>query len=103
MVTLLLPTSGSASVLGHDVVRAAQEVRRHISMVTGGKTSGSIFLAAGREAWHLANLLQEPIYLVSGFYFPVKSLGFWAANFASLVPLTLGLDARRQLLFTKRR
>lgn len=65
-----------------------------------GMMFASIYLAAGREAWHISNLLQEPIYLVSGFYFPVKSLGFWVATFASIIPLTLGLDGMRQLLFT---
>lgn len=65
-----------------------------------GMMFASIFLASGREAWHLANLLQEPIYLISGFYFPVKALGFWVATFASVIPLTVGLDAMRQLLFT---
>ncbi len=65
-----------------------------------GMMFASIFLASGREAWHLANLLQEPIYLASGFYFPVKAMGFWVATFASIIPLTLGLDAMRQLLFT---
>jgi ABC-2 type transport system permease protein len=65
-----------------------------------GMLFASIFLAAGREAWHLSNLLQEPIYLASGFYFPVKAMGFWVATFASIIPLTLGLDAMRQLLFT---
>jgi len=64
-----------------------------------GMLFASIFLVAGREAWHLSNLLQEPIYLASGFYFPVKALGFWVATFASIIPLTLGLDAMRQLLF----
>jgi ABC-2 type transport system permease protein len=59
----------------------------------------SLFMLYGREAWHLSNLLQEPIYLLSGFYFPVKGLGFWAATAASLIPLTLGLDGMRQLLF----
>jgi ABC-2 type transport system permease protein len=65
-----------------------------------GMTFASVFLAAGREAWHISNLLQEPIYLVSGLYFPVRALGFWVATFASIVPLTLGLDAMRQLLFS---
>lgn len=65
-----------------------------------GMALASVFLASGREAWHLANMLQEPIYLASGFFFPVKALGFWAATFASIIPLTLGLDAMRQLLFT---
>jgi ABC-2 type transport system permease protein len=44
-------------------------------------------------------MLQEPVYLVSGFYFPVRSLGVWGAAAASVIPLTLGLDAMRQLLF----
>ncbi len=65
-----------------------------------GMMFASIFLASGREAWHLANLLQEPIYLASGFYFPIKAMGFWVATFASIIPLTLGMDAMRQLLFT---
>ena len=65
-----------------------------------GMMFASVFLASGREAWHLSNLLQEPIYLASGFYFPVKAMGFWVATFASIIPLTLGLDAMRQLLFT---
>ena len=65
-----------------------------------GMMFASLFLAAGREAWHLTNLLVEPIYLASGLYFPVKSLGFWVATFASVIPLTLGLDAMRQLLFS---
>lgn len=64
-----------------------------------GMMFASLFLLFGREAWHWANLLQEPIYLLSGFYFPVKSLPFWVAVSASLIPLTLGLDAMRQLLF----
>lgn len=64
-----------------------------------GMMFASIFLAAGREAWHLSNLLQEPIYLVSGFYFPVRAMGFWIAAAASIIPLTLGMDAMRQLLF----
>lgn len=64
-----------------------------------GMMSASLFLLWGREAWHLANLAQEPIYLLSGFYFPVKNLGFWVAVAASFIPLTLGLDAMRQLLF----
>jgi ABC-2 type transport system ATP-binding protein len=36
LITLLLPTSGQATVLGHDVVDAPREVRRHIGYVFGG-------------------------------------------------------------------
>ena len=64
-----------------------------------GMLFASLFLFFGREAWHMSNLFQEPIYLLSGFYFPVKALGPWVAAAASIIPLTLGLDAMRQLLF----
>lgn len=65
-----------------------------------GMLMASIYLAAGREAWHLSNALQEPIYLASGLYFPVKALGAVVATGASIIPLTLGLDAMRQLIFS---
>ena len=64
-----------------------------------GMMAASLFLLLGREAWHLSNLATEPVYLISGFYFPIKSFNFWVAAAASLIPLTLGLDAMRQLVF----
>lgn len=64
-----------------------------------GMMFASLFLLLSREAWHLANLAEEPVYLFSGFYFPIKSFNFWVAATASLIPLTLGLDAMRQLVF----
>lgn len=64
-----------------------------------GMMSASLFLLLSREAWHIANLAQEPIFLASGFYFPIKSFNFWVAAAASIIPLTLGLDAMRQLVF----
>lgn len=64
-----------------------------------GVTFASLFLMWGREAWHTANLFMEPVFFLSGFYFPVRALGFWAGMGASLIPLTLALDAIRQLLF----
>jgi ABC-2 type transport system permease protein len=64
-----------------------------------GMMTSSLFLLFGREAWHISNLAQEPIYLASGFFFPVKSLGFWIAAGASIIPLTLALDAMRQLSY----
>ncbi len=64
-----------------------------------GMMLASLFLLLSREAWHISNLAQEPIYLVSGFYFPIKSFSFWIAAAASIIPLTLGLDAMRQLAF----
>lgn len=70
-----------------------------IALYGMGMLFASVFLVAGREAWHLSNLMQEPIYLASGFYFPVKAMGAFVATAASIIPLTLGLDAMRQLIF----
>ena len=64
-----------------------------------GMMFASLYLLYGREAWHLSALMEEPIFLVSGFYFPVKALGQTIAVGAAIIPATLGLDALRQLLF----
>ncbi|HLB47738.1 MAG TPA: ABC transporter permease [Anaerolineales bacterium] len=64
-----------------------------------GMLFASLFLLFGREAWQIVMMLQEPVYLLSGFYFPVRSFGFVVATIASLLPLTLGMDAMRQLVF----
>jgi len=71
-----------------------------------GMMFASLYMMWGREAWHMSLLLTEPIYLLSGFWFPLKSFvymfgqpGFWLAAGASIVPITLGLDGIRQCLF----
>ncbi len=64
-----------------------------------GMMTASFFLLLSREADHLTQLAMEPVYLISGFYFPIKSFSFWIAAGASIIPLTLGLDAMRQLVF----
>jgi ABC-2 type transport system permease protein len=63
-----------------------------------GMIFSSLFLFYGRELWRVALLIQEPVSLASGFYFPVKFLGTTGAALVSLIPLALGLDALRQLL-----
>jgi ABC-2 type transport system permease protein len=70
-----------------------------IALYGMGMMLASLFLLLNREAWHLANLAQEPIFLVSGFYFPINAFSFWVAVGASIIPLTLGMDAIRQLIF----
>lgn len=63
-----------------------------------GMVLASLFLLWGREAWHLANAFQEPVYFLSGMYFPLRTLGALAPIVAGLVPLALGIDAMRQVL-----
>ena len=66
-----------------------------------GMLMASLFLFWGREAWHLANLFQEPVYFLGGLYAPVKVLGPLAALAIGLLPLAVGLDAIRQLTFSQ--
>ncbi len=65
-----------------------------------GMMFSSVFLLWGREAWHLVNLLQEPVYLLTGTNFPVSAIFPRAvAVAASAIPLTAGMDGMRQVLF----
>jgi ABC-2 type transport system permease protein len=64
-----------------------------------GMVLAALFLMWGREAFHLNNLLMEPIYFVSGLNFPVGRLGMLGALAIALIPLAVGLDAMRQLAF----
>ena len=63
-----------------------------------GMALASLFLLYGREAWHVCNALTEPVFFLSGLYFPIRALGAFGAVAAGLVPLGLGVDAMRQLL-----
>jgi ABC-2 type transport system permease protein len=69
-----------------------------IALYALGMLFASLFLLYGREAWHTANLLQEPVYFLSGSYFPTSSLPFAVQLVASFIPLTFGLDAMRRVI-----
>jgi ABC-2 type transport system permease protein len=64
-----------------------------------GMVLASLFLMWGREAFHLTQFLQEPVYFVSGLNFPIGRLGLLGALAISILPLAVGLDAMRQLAF----
>lgn len=64
-----------------------------------GMVLASLFLMWGREAFHMTALFTEPIYFVSGLNFPVARLGFVGALAIATIPLAVGLDAMRQLVF----
>jgi ABC-2 type transport system permease protein len=64
-----------------------------------GMMLAGLFLMWGREAWHLTQLLIEPVYFVSGLNFPVGRLGVLGSVAISVLPLAVGLDAMRQLAF----
>jgi ABC-2 type transport system permease protein len=72
-----------------------------------GMLLSSVFLMWGREAWQVSLALQEPVFFMSGLNFPLSKLFSSVPGFmqgavtivSAAVPVSLGLDAMRQLLF----
>ena len=68
-----------------------------------GMLLSSIFLMWGREAWQVSLALHEPVFFLTGMNFPLsqlfKSIPGVFSIFSGIVPMGLGLDAMRQLLF----
>ena len=64
-----------------------------------GMLLASLFLMWGREGFHLAELLQEPIYFLGGVNFPLRAIVPVAGVAMAILPLAVGLDALRQLAF----
>jgi ABC-2 type transport system permease protein len=73
------------------------------SLYAMGMTLSSLYLVYGREAESMNEVLQEPISMLSGVYFPSLGRGspfpFALQAVASLIPLTIGMYALRQSLF----
>jgi len=54
--TLLLPTSGSAKVLGYDVASQPEKVRAVINMASGAERAGYDFISARANLWFFSQL-----------------------------------------------
>jgi ABC-2 type transport system permease protein len=67
-----------------------------------GMLLSSVFLMWGREAWQVSLALQEPVFFLSGQNYPLSKLFTSLPGISLLsavIPVSLGLDAMRQLLF----
>jgi ABC-2 type transport system permease protein len=66
-----------------------------------GMTLSSLFLRWGREAWQLALALHEPAFFLTGMNFPLIALfnnvPVVVSFVSAMIPISLGLDAARQL------
>ncbi|MDD1756943.1 MAG: ABC transporter ATP-binding protein [Methanomassiliicoccales archaeon] len=60
LATLLLPSSGTVKVLGHDVEKEAQSIRPRINMVSGGETSGYGLLTVRENLWMFSQFYGIP-------------------------------------------
>lgn len=73
------------------------------SLYAMGMLMSSLYLAYGREAESINNAIGEPITFFSGLYFPSLGVGspfpFAIQAAASLIPLTIGMDALRKSVF----
>ena len=58
--TLLLPSGGSAKVMGFDVGREPEKVRRVINMASGAEKAGYDFISAKKNLWFFSQLYGIP-------------------------------------------
>lgn len=58
--TLLLPTGGSARVMGFDVAKEPEKVRKVINMASGAEKAGYDFISAKRNLWFFSQLYGIP-------------------------------------------
>jgi ABC-2 type transport system ATP-binding protein len=65
LTTLLAPTSGHASVAGHDVVKEPHAVRELINMVSGGESSGYGLLTVRENLWMFSQFYGIPSRLAN--------------------------------------
>ena len=60
LCTLLLPSSGTAKVMGHDVNTESGQIRQKINMVSGGETSGYGLLTVRENLWMFSQFYGMP-------------------------------------------
>ncbi len=85
----------------HDIFAAsAVFILTILALYALGMVFASLYMLYGREAWHTNMLMQEPVYFLSGSYFPTIYSSFipiLVQAAATLIPMTIGLDAIRRV------
>ena len=93
LCTLLLPSSGTAKVMGHDVNTESGQIRQKINMVSGGETSGYGLLT-----------VRENLWMFSQFYgMPSKLAKRRIDNMLEVMELSDKKDAKVRILSTGQR
>ncbi len=78
LCTLLLPTSGYAYVAGYDVTKDVYQIRRRITMVSGGETTGYGLLTTRENIWMFSQFYGIPSKTAKKIIDDMmKSFGIW--------------------------
>jgi ABC-2 type transport system ATP-binding protein len=97
LCTLLKPTSGSAMVAGHDVVKERDDVRRHIGLVFQDPTLDGYLTAAQNLKLH-AELYGVPSHLVAPRMEQVlKMVGLWDRKDGTVMSFSGGMRRRLEI------
>ncbi len=109
LATLLTPTSGTARVMGHDVARSPEDVRRRIGYVaqSGGSDprmsgrgelvmQGRLFGLSGREAHDRAQELLDRLDLAEA---ADRAVGTYSGGMRRRLDVGMGMVHRPGLLF----
>lgn len=62
-----------------------------------GMAASSVYFVTGRKGIKINIALMEPVYMLTGMFYPVRNMGLIVSMIASIIPITLGLDGIRQL------
>jgi ABC-type uncharacterized transport system ATPase subunit len=95
LATILRPDAGRAEVLGHDVVREADEVRHRIGLA--GQYAAVDPNLTGRENLRLTGRLAQLVF-ASSVFIPVETMPDWLQPFAEHQPVSVTASAVRALV-----
>jgi ABC-2 type transport system ATP-binding protein len=99
LVTLLLPTSGSARVAGFDVARETQQIRERISMVSGGESSGYGLLTVREQLWMFSQFYGLPSRAALGRIDELlKVVGLFDERYRRVSALSSGMRQKMNLV-----
>jgi ABC-2 type transport system ATP-binding protein len=97
--TLLLPTSGRALVNGLDVATQVKEIRREISMISGGETSGYGLLTVEENLWMFARFYGlESRVARQRIEEMLKIVGLWDRRRMKISDLSTGLRQKMNFI-----
>jgi ABC-2 type transport system ATP-binding protein len=99
MSTLLLPTSGSVTVAGFDVVRDYARVRPFISLISGGETSGYGVLRVEEQLWMFSQFygMETPVARGRIEHY-LRMVGMWDDRRQQMNRLSTGMRQKVNLV-----